>query len=176
MFTVPTGVIEYIDEERARGLAKRQGLDPQKAITGYRETGPAVTAGDVYSAIISDFFFRIPAIRLAEAQLRNGGEVRMYEFAWRSPMFDGRLGACHALELGFVFDHLDCAGPMLGEHPPQRLADDMHRAWVNFARNGDPGWPRYETSRRPVMRFDTQGGVVVNDPAASTRQLWEGIR
>jgi len=91
-------------------------------------------------------------------------------------MFDGRLGACHALELGFVFDHLDCAGPMLGEHPPQRLADDMHRAWVNFARNGDPGWPRYEMSRRPVMRFDTQGGIVVNDPASSTRQLWEGIR
>ncbi len=176
LFTVPTGVIDYIDEERARGLAKRQGLDPQKAITGYRETGPAATAGDLYSAIISDFSFRIPAIRLAEAQLRNGGEVRMYEFAWRSPMFDGRLGACHALELGFVFDHLDCAGPMLGEHPPQRLADDMHRAWVNFARNGDPGWPRYETSRRPVMRFDTQGGIVVNDPASSTRQLWEGIR
>jgi len=176
LFTVPTGVIDYIDDERARGLAKRQGLDPQKAITAYRETSPAATAGDVYSAIISDFSFRIPAIRLAEAQLRNGGEVRMYEFAWRSPMFDGRLGACHALELGFVFDHLDCAGPMLGEHPPQRLADDMHRAWVNFARNGDPGWPRYDTSRRPVMRFDTQGGVVVNDPAGSTRQLWEGIR
>src|SRR6266704_3032590 len=176
LFTVPTGVIDYIDDERARGLAKRQGLDPQKAITAYRETSPAATAGDVYSAIISDFFFRIPGIRLAEAQLRNGGEVQMYEFAWRSPMFDGRLGACHALELGFVFDHLDCAGPMLGEHPRQRLADDMHRAWVNFARNGDPGWPRYDTSRRPVMRFDTQGGVVVNDPAGSTRQLWEGIR
>jgi len=52
----------------------------------------------------------------------------------------------------------------------------MHRAWVNFAHNGNPGWPCYDTSRRPVMRFDTQGGVVVNDPASSTRQLWEGIR
>ncbi len=175
-FTVPTGVIDYIDEDRARGLAKRQGLNPEIAIAAYRATSPAATAGEVYTALITDFFFRIPAVRLAEAQLRNRGDVRMYEFGWRSPMFDGRLGACHALELGFVFDNLDHAGPMLGEHPPQRLADDMHRAWVNFARNGDRGWPRYETSRRQVMRFDTQGGVVVNDPARSTRQLWEGIR
>ena len=175
-FVVPTGVLDYIDEERARGLAKRLGLDPEKAITAYRETVPAATAGDVYAAIITDFAFRIPAIRLAEAQLRNGGDVRMYEFAWPSPMFDGRLGACHALELGFVFDNLDHVGPLVGDHPPQPLADEMHRAWVNFASTGDPGWPRYDRSRRRVMHFDAPGGVVLNDPGGSTRQLWEGIR
>jgi len=175
-FTVPTGVIDHIDEDRARGLAKRQGLDPDTAMAAYRETDPAATAGDVYTALISDFFFRIPAIRLAEARLRNGGDVRMYEFGWRSPMFGGRLGACHALELGFVFDNLKDAGPMLGDHPPQHLADEMHRAWVDFARGGDPGWSGYDASRRPVMRFDAQGATLVNDPAGSTRQLWEGIR
>jgi para-nitrobenzyl esterase len=173
---VPTGVIDYIDEERARGLAKRLGLDPEYAVSRYRETSSPLTAGDVYAAIISDFSFRIPAIRLAEAQLRNGSEVHVYEFGWRSPMYDGRLGACHALEIGFVFDNLDHGGPMGGDDPPQPLADAMHRAWVNFASTGDPGWPRYDLSRRPVMRFDAQGGAVVNDPAGSTRQLWEGIR
>jgi len=175
-FVVPTGVINYIDEQRARGLAKRLGLDPENAVSRYRETSSPLTAGDVYAAIITDFAFRIPAIRLAEAQLRSGGGVHMYEFAWPSPMFDGQLGACHALEVGFVFDNLDQGGPMGGDHPPQPLADAMHRAWVNFASTGDPGWPRYDLSRRPVMRFDAQGGAVVNDPAGSTRQLWEGIR
>ena len=175
-FLVPTGIIDQVTEERVQRLASRQGLDPATAVARYRDADPGATAGDVYTAIVSDSFFRIPAIRLAEAQVRNGGPVHMYEFAWRSPMFDGRLGACHALELGFVFDNLEHAGPMLGDHPPQRLADAMHHAWVNFARSGDPGWPRYETSRRPVMRFDAPGGTLARDPGGSTRQLWEGIR
>jgi para-nitrobenzyl esterase len=175
-FVVPTGVIDLITEDRVQGLASRQGLDPPKAVAGYREADPEASAGDVYAALISDFSFRIPAIRLAEAQLRNGSEVHVYEFGWRSPMYDGRLGACHALEIGFVFDNLDQGGPMAGDHPPQPLADAMHRAWVNFASTGDPGWPGYDLSRRPVMRFDAHGGEVVNDPAGSTRQLWEGIR
>jgi len=176
LFVVPTGVIDYIDEERARRLAKRLGLDPENAVSRYRETSSPLTAGDIYAALISDFSFRIPAIRLAEARLRNGGDVHVYEFAWRSAMYDGRLGACHALEIGFVFDNLEHAGPFVGDQPPQPLADEMHQAWVNFASTGDPGWPRYDLSGRLVMHFDVPGGAVVNDPGGSTRQLWEGIR
>jgi len=175
-FVVPTGVIGYITEDRVQRLASRQGLDPANAVAGYQEADPGATAGDIYAALITDFSFRIPAIRLAEAQLRNGGDVHVYEFAWRSPMYGGRLGACHALEIGFVFDNLEHAGPFVGDQPPQPVADEMHRAWVNFASTGDPGWPRYDLSRRPVMRFDAPGGAVVNDPGGSTRQLWEGIR
>src|SRR5438034_434736 len=40
-FIVPIGIIDYIDDERARGLAQRQGLDPEKSIAAYRETSPA---------------------------------------------------------------------------------------------------------------------------------------
>ena len=32
-----------------------------------------------------------------------------YEVAWASPRFDGRLGGCHSLEIGFVVDNLDPA-------------------------------------------------------------------
>jgi para-nitrobenzyl esterase len=65
------------------------------------------------------------------------------EFAWPSPVLGGRLGACHALQIPFVFDTLDLGrrqklGGALGEHPPQQLADRMHRAWVEFATAGTP--------------------------------------
>ena len=67
----------------------------------------------------------------------------VYQFAWRSPQFDGRLGACHALEIPFVFDTLGKGTELLwGPDPPQPLADAMHAAWVAFASNADPGWPR----------------------------------
>ena len=66
-------------------------------------------------------------------------------------------------------------GPLLGDAPPQALADAMHRAWVAFAATGDPGWPKYELSRRATMRFDVKSEVV-NDPGRAERMLWEGVR
>ena len=99
----------------------------------------------------------------------------MYEFAWRSP----GLGAVHALEVPFVFDTVSpdapLFGPLLGVDPPQGLADTMHRAWVSFARTGDPGWPAYDLERRATMRFDTSSEVV-DDPRSWERELWHGIR
>jgi carboxylesterase type B len=98
----------------------------------------------------------------------------------RPPAFGGQLGACHALEIAFVFDTLDMgaaqlAGPLLGPAPPQSLADRMHAAWVGFATRGDPGWPKYTLDCRATMRFDTASGVV-EDPRAMERELWEGVR
>ncbi len=59
--------------------------------------------------------------------------------------------------------------------PPQELADTMHSAWVSFATTGDPGWPRYDLSRRATMRFNTTSHVI-DDPRAWERALWEGVR
>ena len=66
-------------------------------------------------------------------------------------------------------------GGALGENPPQQLADTMHRAWVEFASHGDPGWPRYDLDRRAVMRFDLTTMAVLDDPyAAGTRPVGRG--
>ncbi len=104
----------------------------------------------------------------------------MYEFAWPSPAFGGVFGACHALEIPFVFDTLDLGpdqmqGSLLGSDPPQELADAMHGAWVAFAATGDPGWPRYDLDRRATMRFDTVSQVV-DDPRSFERTVWAGPR
>ncbi|HEY9287637.1 MAG TPA: carboxylesterase family protein, partial [Candidatus Dormibacteraeota bacterium] len=142
-FVVPNGVIDYLTEDHVLRRAAAYGLDPAQALARYRDAQPQAAAGDLHAAMVTDWFYRIPAIRLAEARQRDGGAVHMYEFAWRSPLFNGRLGSCHALELGYVFNNLDRTGPMTGDHPPQQVADEMHRAWIAFARTGDPGWPSY---------------------------------
>ena len=59
------------------------------------------------AAVLTDWWVRVPAIRLADAHAPAPAGTFMYEFAWPSPAFDGRLGACHALEIPFVFDTLD---------------------------------------------------------------------
>ena len=94
------------------------------------------------------------------------------------PLFEGRFGAAHAVEIGFVFDNLgrDGAMTLAGNEPPQALADAMHHAWVAFAAGGTPGWTPYDARERTVMRFAGAGGSIVVDPAAEERQLWDGVR
>jgi len=88
----------------------------------------------------------------------------------------GRLGAAHGVEIPFVFDTLGLGTePLLGRGPPQSLADVMHDAWVAFAARGDCGWPKYDLTRRPTMRFDTTSEVV-DDPMAVELALWKGVR
>lgn len=176
-FLVPNGVIGYITDEVVAGTAKAFGLPVGTALATYRATHPTASPGDLLVAIVTDWFYRIPAIRLAEAYAKRNAATYMYEFAWRSPQFAGLLGACHSLEIPFVFDTLDKEElePLLGSKPPQRLANMMHAAWVAFATTGDPGWPKYDLNRRATMRFDVTPEIV-NDPRSAERALWEGLR
>jgi para-nitrobenzyl esterase len=177
LFFVPNGSINYINDDVLAGTIAAYGLPVQETLATYRATWPDASPGELLAAIITDWFFRIPAIRLAEAHTRVSGSTYMYEFAWRSPKFDGRLGACHALEIPFVFDLLDRqeAEPTVGDNPPQAIANAMHKAWVAFAKSGDPGWPQYDLNRRATMRFDTRQELV-DDPRSAERKLWEGLR
>jgi para-nitrobenzyl esterase len=115
---------------------------------------------------------------MAEAHAQqDAGATYMYEFAWQPPTFDGRLGACHALEMPFVFDNLAKQGfeGLVGTNPPQQVADAMHAAWVSFATSSQPGWPQFDLKRRATMRFDTTSDLV-EDPRSAERMLWEDRR
>ncbi|HEX6469572.1 MAG TPA: carboxylesterase/lipase family protein [Streptosporangiaceae bacterium] len=173
LFTVPTGLAEKVTAEDLGGILARRGIDPAVAET-YRRNRPDATPGDVVAAVITDTFFRIPTCRIAEGR-GPAAATHMYEFAWRTPVQD--LGACHALEIGFVFDTLDArpGGGLTGSDPPRALAERMHRAWVEFATTADPGWARYDLETRPVMVFDAGGAAVVHDPRGDERRLWDGV-
>ena len=153
------------------------GLPAEQALSAYRMRYPEASPGDLLAAVQTDWWMRIPAIRLADAHAaaNAGGGTYMYEFDWASP----GLGAVHAVEVPFVFDtaaaDAPLFGPLLGNDPPQELARSMHAAWVSFAGTGDPGWPGYDLRRRATMRFGAVSRVV-EDPRPWERALWEGIR
>jgi para-nitrobenzyl esterase len=156
------------------------GLAPEEALATYRVAYPRATPADLLAAVETDWWCRMPAILLAEIRLNASRPTYVYEFAWPSPLGDGLFGACHALEIPFVFDTLDqgpaqMIGPLLGPAPPQELAKAMHKAWVAFARHGDPGWPRYAPSHRAIMRFDVASRIV-NDPHLWERTFWKNVR
>ncbi|MGW1074395.1 carboxylesterase/lipase family protein [Streptomyces sp. NPDC002537] len=157
-----TGLPDAMDEKAA--VAHLSAFHPDAAVVldrhGLGTDGRA--PGAVLVEALTDLVFRIPARRLATA---HAGRTHVYEFAWRSSACDGRLGACHGLELPFVFDNLPTAtGPrsLAGEHPPQHIADRLHRAWTTFATSGDPGWPRYGEDRL-LLHVDTTPTVRPDD-------------
>jgi para-nitrobenzyl esterase len=171
LFLVPTGVADATDDATLQVVAGALGLDAA-GLAVYRAGAPS--AGDALVGVLTDWFFRIPAIRLAET---HQGDSYMYEFAWRSPVLGGRLGACHALEIGFVFDTLDAEGgdALYGSSPLAELAARMHKAWVDFARSGRPGWDAYDLDTRATMTFDLDS-TLIRDPRPEQRVLWDGIR
>jgi para-nitrobenzyl esterase len=123
--------------------------------------------------------FRIPMIRLAEAQAKHA-PVWMYRFDWSSPAFGGKLGAAHALELPFVWNVVDTpVGQMLlgGDTSAGSLATTLSSAWAAFIRGGAPAaeglprWPIYELPRRSTMLLDRESRVA-DDPAGTLRALW----
>ncbi len=136
---------------------------------------------DILDAIQSDVRFRMPAIRLAEAQSGHQARTFMYLFDWESPARRGALGACHALEMPFVFGTLTAptqdrfAGK--GE-VAERLSRNMMDAWLAFARTGDPShagigtWSGYDALRRATMIFGPNTGLT-EAPFEVERKVWQ---
>jgi para-nitrobenzyl esterase len=135
---------------------------------------PEASAAQIWSALATDAAFRMPANHLAEAQSAHA-PVWVYRFSWETPVFGGVLRSTHALEIPFVFDNLHQPGAenFTGTGTERGLiAGAMHRAWIAFARSGDPGWPAFDRTRRATMRFDDPVELL-DDPGATCRRAWD---
>ncbi|MEU4266717.1 carboxylesterase family protein [Streptomyces sp. NPDC026092] len=147
----------------------------------YARTRPGARPVDVLMDLITDELFRVPCLELAEARAASGRPVWAYQFDFPTPAHQGRLAAAHCLELPFVFDNfatwahaplVEGIDPTVGEG----LAQSMHRAWIAFARTGDPNhaglptWEPYRKDGRTTMRFDSVT-LPVDDLAGHARRL-----
>jgi para-nitrobenzyl esterase len=138
---------------------------------------------DLLDAIQGDEMFRIPSIRLAEAQRPHQPRTHMYLFVYESPARRGSLGACHALELPFVFGTLNAPtqDKFAGTGPTvERLSQNMMDAWLGFARVGDPShsgigaWSAYDATSRATMLFG-RDSALERAPFDAERAAWDGI-
>ncbi len=154
--------------------ARMKRLDEGAApalLAAYSEGSPFTR----FNAVMTDKAFRIPAMRLLEAQ---AAPVFAYRFDWRSKFLGGLFGACHALELGFVFGTYGekPASTFFGKGPAaDALSHAMIDAWTNFARTANPGWPRYDTQTRQTMIFGDGAPHVVATPNETQRTAWDKV-
>jgi para-nitrobenzyl esterase len=138
---------------------------------------------ELYCAIETDRIFRVPAVRLAEAQSRHEARTFAYLVTWEAQAMGGRLGACHGIDLPFVFGHVNtkAGGLFAGTGAEaERLSREMMGAWLAFARRGDPRhallpeWPAHDVERRATMIFGRRTRIEFA-PLEAERAAWEGI-
>ncbi len=136
---------------------------------------------DVYDGLMTMSVFTFPAIRLAEQQIKQNAPVWMYRFDWESPVLEGGLKACHAMEIPFVWNTVGKPGmeKLTGEETEkEKLSLTMHQSWLQFAKKGNPStselpeWPAYDLENRSVLLFNNEY-VVVQDPNSTERRNWE---
>ncbi|SHH81751.1 carboxylesterase/lipase family protein [Streptomyces sp. 3214.6] len=165
LWLAPGGLLERVDRMGPVALAGamarcRCGHEVPR---GYRALHPEAGIAEIVGQMVTDNLLRLPLQRLADAR---PGSSYVYEFAW--PSLRPALGACHALELGFVFDtgHTSESAKLAGDDAPQELADAMHGAWTRFAATGDPGWEAWDAAH-PVRIFgEVDGGPYTGDDMA----------
>ncbi|MGA3083410.1 MAG: carboxylesterase/lipase family protein [Thermodesulfobacteriota bacterium] len=141
------------------------------------------TPRDIMDALTTDYTFRIPSIRLAEAQSVHQKDTYMYLFTWQSPFRGGKYGAMHALELGFVFGVL--LNTEVGIFPKrdeetEALSGAMMDTWISFARTGNPNsasippLPPYDLKKRSTIIFDKKIKII-DDPYGQERAAWDDL-
>lgn len=168
-----------VDDEEALGRkCGRLGLGPGE-VAAYRDAHPGLSTRDLYVHIVGDAMFGEFTLRLAETHAAAGGHAHVFRLALESPALDGRLGACHALDLPFAFGTLESelGAFLLGGAPTdahRALSRRLMDAWHDFAATGDAGWPPVTTEATPVKVWDEADELHSDDPSPA-REIWRGI-
>ncbi len=140
----------------------------------------------VFGNILSDYIFRIKAIKYAQMHKAAGGDTYMYQFVF--PLFGDQT--FHVTEVPYVFGQLKFPG-LAGEvfdynaYPAAvRLRDAVQDAWLNFARTGVPAidtadmnvaWPQYDATDRRTMILSKEPEIEAA-PKESRRAVWDEVQ
>jgi para-nitrobenzyl esterase len=180
-WNVNTDYTPPADEAALRDRVKRalrtDEAKAEKVVAIYRTGRPKASRLDLALIIETDASqFRSGTDTEAERKAALGkAPVYMYRFQWYSPVSGGRLRAMHCMDIPFVFENVDLSTSVVGDGPDRAaLADRMSRAWVAFARTGNPNhkglptWEPFTADKRATMIFNNECRAV-NDPYRDER-------
>ncbi len=127
----------------------------------YKQNHPNASDYEVYALAVSDRIFRMASIRTAErkAALR-AAPAFLYRFDWRTNTGGGAAMTPHGVEIPFVFRNAVLTQKVDGGRDYGPLEDAISRAWISFARFGDPNhpglarWAAYEALPGTTMLFN----------------------
>lgn len=151
------------------------------SIEAYRAAFPSATPFEVRGLIGADVFRRGAVMQTERKAAQGGAPVYHYWFGWKTPVLDGRPLAYHCQDLAFWFDNVDlCLQSTGGGVEARRLASQMSRALVAFARTGNPNhdgmpqWQPFTEANRVMMVFDTTTEVRVDPDRQARNALAQG--
>jgi para-nitrobenzyl esterase len=169
LFALMDPSLGSLDDEGLVRRVERFGGSPA-LIDALRHRHPTASNGELATAAATHLFFSKPV----DTWLSHcTGPTWNYVFDWKSPAMGGLLGACHAMEIPFVFDNLDSQGVELftgngDDRAP--LGKAMSTAWASFARGGEP-WERFDRDGAPTRVFGPDI-TTASDPFADLRTVW----
>lgn len=150
------------------GMKLQHAAGQMDSLIGYTRDEMAAFAGA--SAMLDrtvraegDAIFVEPALEWARQGARSSKSVFVYQFAWRPP--GSEYGACHCIELPFVFGTGACVidtHMMRGAdlRAAEQVSEKVRSAWGAFARSsrmegsGFSSWPRFDPTRGVELIID----------------------
>lgn len=120
----------------------------------------------------NEVMFRLPAVKQAQEHAKNGGKAYMYY--WTHPSAIPFRGACHAVELAYVFGNHD-ESIYTGERADEELSHTVMELWTSFAKTGKPSapgidWEEYTTEKRATLVIE-KNPHMENDVLGEQRKL-----
>lgn len=157
-------------EQLRERLGQRWGARGPDILEAYRREYPQAPPFGLWAAISASSMRQNTTTQAERKAALAGAPVYHYIFSWRTPVLDGRPGTFHACEIAFVFDNADrCVRQTGGGPAALALSTNVSRAWVSFARHGNPNhtglpnWPAYDAERRATLFLDNPS-FVKNNP------------
>jgi para-nitrobenzyl esterase len=165
--------------EVAEKLKQRAGFGPglgdkaMDVVTAYAKAYPDKKPVEIWSLVSSN---RSSVVTLADAKSKQAAPVFVTWFTWQPPLFDGRIGAFHCVDICFWFNNTDLMYTHTGGGArPRKLAEKMSKSLVQFMKTGDPNgagltpWSKYTSAKGETLVWDDVPAMK-NDPDREPRK------